>query len=185
MYLRNTLQSYGLISILLHWIMAIIIIALFAIGKYMVNLNYYDPWYQAAPNLHRSIGVIIGLLLVFRLGWRLSNPHPKMIAQRWEQLIAVWIQRIFYILILAIIISGYLITTADGQVVSVFNWFDVPAVFEAYENQEDIAGEIHEWLSNLLFMLVVLHLLAALKHHFFNHDATLLRMLGIGRQSKQ
>jgi len=184
MQLLNSRNHYGLVAVLLHWGMAVLILGLFFLGEYMVDLDYYDAWYQSAPNLHRSIGIIVGLFLIFRLAWRLSNLRPASTAPRWEQLIAMWIQRIFYVLILLIVISGYLITTADGQAVSVFNWFDIPAVFDSYDNQEDIAGEIHEWLSHIFIILFVLHASAALKHHFINRDSTLLHMLGRDESQK-
>lgn len=183
MQLLNKLQSFGIISILLHWLMAVLIIGLFILGEYMVDLDYYDVWYKTAPDIHRSIGVIVALLLIIRLAWRLSSIYPEIIGKPWEKILAIWIHRLFYALIISIIISGYLMTTADGQAVSVFSWFDIPALLYDYENQEDIAGEIHEWLTHILIILVALHSLAALKHHFFNRDNTLRRMLGIG-QSK-
>jgi cytochrome b561 len=77
-------------------------------------------------------------------------------------------------------LSGYLISTADGRAVEVFGWFSIPATLSGLENQEDIAGEIHEWLAFTLIGLVMLHALAATKHHFINRDATLKRMLGTG-----
>jgi len=176
--LRNTQDKYGLIAMLLHWGMAVLIIGLFALGTYMVELDYYDPWYKKAPDLHRSIGVIVAGLMIFRLGWRLSNVHPRAPGVAWEHRIATWLHRLFYVLIAVIVVSGYLITTADGQPVSVFTWFKIPATISGFENQEDIAGEIHEWLTTTLIVLVILHTLAALKHHFINHDLTLRRMLG-------
>lgn len=63
---------------------------------------------------------------------------------------------------------------------SVFGWFEIPATFYGFGNQEDIAGVVHEWLANLMIELVVLHSLAALKHHFLDCDPTLRRMLGLG-----
>jgi len=163
---------------LLHWFMAVGILGLFGLGLYMVELDYYHQWYQAAPNLHRSIGVVIALLLLVRLVWRLVNPMPTGLGKRWEVIIAHWVHRLFYGLIIGIIVSGYLITTADGQSVSVFGLFELPALLDGFENQEDIAGEVHEWLTNTLMVLVALHALAALKHHFVDQDATLRRMIG-------
>ena len=180
MQLRNNPYSFGLFSVLLHWVMAIGIIGLFILGKYIVDMDYYNPWYIKAPELHKGLGVAMALLLVIRMGWRLSNPRPKIIGKPWEQRAALSLHRIFYAMIAGIVISGYLITTADGKGLSVYNWFEIPASFYGYPNQEDIAGMVHEWLANLLIVLVVLHSLAALKHHFINRDCTLRHMLGVG-----
>lgn len=178
MQLRNSQNKYGLIAMLLHWSMAILIIALFALGTYMVELDYYHPWYKLAPDLHRSFGVIVASLMIFRLVWRLNNMRPRELGEAWERRIATWLHRLFYVLIAGIAVSGYLVTTAEGQPVVVFNLFDIPATFTGFENQEDIAGEIHEWLTTTLIVLVSLHALAALKHHFINRDSTLRRMFG-------
>lgn len=180
MRLRNDPQNIGLVSVLLHWLMAILIIGLFALGKYIVDLDYYDPWYKKAPDLHFGLGVIVALLLVIRMGWRLSNSHPQIIGKAWEQRTALWVHRLFYALIATIIISGYFITTADGKGLSMFGWFEIHATFYGYPNQEDIAGEVHKLLSDTLIVLVVLHSLASLKHHLINRDPTLRRMLGLG-----
>ena len=183
MHLRNDSQRYGLLSVLLHWLMTIVIVGLFALGKYIADMDYYDPWYIKGPELHLGLGVITALLLVTRLVWRLSNPHPQIMGKPWEQRVALWVHRLFYALIAAVVISGYLITTADGKPLSVFDWFDIPATFYGYPNQEDIAGVIHKWLANGLIALAAFHGLAALKHHFIDRDPTLCRMLGLGGTS--
>ncbi len=177
MKLRNTPHGYGLVSIFLHWVMAILLVGLFALGIYMVNLDYYHPWYHKAPDLHRDLGVVAAVLLVLRLGWRLHNPLPAIHGAPWEQCTAVWVHRSFYVLIAANVISGYLISTADGHALPVFGWFEIPATIHGIENQEDIAGMAHQWLAYGLIALAVFHSLAALKHHFIDHDPTLRRML--------
>ena len=178
MLLRNDRKRYGLIAILLHWTMALLVVGLFFLGIYMVDLDYTHPWYQKAPDLHRSLGVITGLLLLFRFGWRLANPLPERFGKPWEQQAALWVHRLFYVLMATVVVSGYLITTADGQPVPVFDWFEIPATIQGFDNQEDAAGQAHEWLAYGLVALSVLHTLAALKHHFIDGDPTLLRMLG-------
>jgi cytochrome b561 len=82
-----------------------------------------------------------------------------------------------YILLLCLFISGYLISTADGRGIEVFNWFIVPSMGEFVDNQEDLAGAFHDWLAYGLVCLVVLHVLAALKHHYLDKDTSLVRML--------
>jgi cytochrome b561 len=81
-----------------------------------------------------------------------------------------------YLLLTALMISGYLISTADGRGIAVFDWFEVPATLHGLEAQEDIAGEIHELLAFTLVGLSLAHAGAALKHHFINRDRTLTRM---------
>ncbi len=178
MQLRNSSSRYGAITVLLHWLMAALIIGLFALGLYMVELDYYDSWYHRAPALHRSFGLTVLLLLLLRFVWRTVNVSPTPLGKPWEITISRWLHRFFYLLIVLIATSGYLLSTADGHPVVVFDWFKVPAILSGIDQQEEFAGEIHEWLVWLLASLVIIHALAALKHHFVDKDATLIRMLG-------
>ena len=85
--------------------------------------------------------------------------------------------RLMYVLMYLLLLSGYLISTADGRGINVFGLFTVPASISGLQNQADIAGEVHQWFAFTLIALVVLHVLAALKHHLVNRDQTLKRML--------
>ncbi len=174
---RNTPDGYGWISILLHWLVAAAAIGLFGLGLWMVELGYYDPWYQRAPAIHKGIGVLLFAVLLLRLGWKYRNSTPRPLGRPWEQTSARLVHPLLYLLLLALIASGYLISTADGRAIDVFGLFSVPATLSGLEHQEDIAGEVHEVLAYALIALTVLHALAALKHHFVDRDATLQRML--------
>jgi len=83
-----------------------------------------------------------------------------------------------YLLVFLIGIRGYLISTADGRALSVFGWFEIPALVTSVDNLEDRAGDVHYLLAVALMILAGVHALAALKHHFIDRDATLTRMLG-------
>jgi cytochrome b561 len=83
-----------------------------------------------------------------------------------------------YVALFALMIAGYLISTADGVGISVFGLFDVPALVSNLPNQADTAGEIHLYIAWAVVIFAGLHGLAALKHHFIDRDATLIRMLG-------
>ncbi len=74
MQLRNTPSRYGVISVALHWLVAIAVYGMFALGLWMVTLSYYDGWYHGAPELHKSIGVLLMLGLVVRIAPALSLP---------------------------------------------------------------------------------------------------------------
>lgn len=177
--LRNSSHSFGLLTISLHWLMAVVIVGLFCLGLYMTDLTYYDRFYKLAPWIHKSVGVLLFFALIGRWIWHRFSPPPALLpAARWEQRIAKLTHKIFYLLIIAVAFSGYLISTAKGQGIDVFNWFTLPALPPLLPDQEDLAGEIHEILTYLLILLAAAHAGAALKHHFWNKDATLKRMLG-------
>ncbi len=168
----------------LHWIMAAMVIGMFLLGLYMTSLEYVDPWYTRAPHLHESFGLVVFALLVIRTIWTLANKKPALVPMpAWERLAAVTVQRLFYLLLFGVTISGYLIPTADGRGIDLFNWGEVPAVISYIGRQEEIAGTIHRVAAWSTIALVLLHSLAALKHHFIDRDETLLRMLGIGSKN--
>ena len=174
---RNTDSSYGIASIGLHWLIAAAAISLFALGVWMVELTYYDPWYQRAPQLHKSIGVLLFGVALARLAWRHANPRPRPLGAALQSRIAVAVHRLLDGLLFALAASGYLISTADGRPIEVFELFSVPATLSGLEHQADIAGWAHQLLGYALLGLAALHAGAALKHHFVDRDNTLKRML--------
>lgn len=178
--LRNTRTSYGWLSRLLHGSMAILLTVLFVMGLYMTSLGYYDPLYHSLPWWHKSLGLLTLFLLLIRVVWLRFNQHPKPLVthKKWEQALARLIQRCFYGLILFIGISGYFIATAKGKGIAFFDVIEIPAIIKAVkEDYVDLIGDAHEIMAISLVVLVVLHVLAALKHHFIDQDKTLTRML--------
>lgn len=179
MRLTNTKQGYGWVSIALHWLLAIAIMALFGLGVWMVDLDYYSPWYHDAPNLHKSIGVCVVGLMLIRFFWLMLNPRVGTVAGHPQRIVFVAriVHRLFYLLVILLGVSGYFISTAEGQPIEVFGLFAVPAYPLNIEKQADQAGDIHFWLAVSLIGLSILHAAAAVKHHVFDKDATLKRML--------
>lgn len=180
--LRNSHDRFGWVSITIHWLMAVAIIGMFVLGVWMVGLEYYDTWYHKAPWIHRSVGMLLLFLLIFRTFWRLTNPVPEIMGRWWEKIIALWVHRGHYVLMFAVIISGYLISTAHGRGVEVFDWFEIPALLEADKGRESTAGFIHMLLAWGFMGYIGMHAAAAMKHHFIDKDVTLLRMLGINKK---
>ncbi|AKH68448.1 cytochrome B561 [Spongiibacter sp. IMCC21906] len=187
MPLKNTKDRYGWGSVSLHWLMAITVIGMFALGIWMRDLSYYDPWYRQGPFIHKSIGILLLGALLFRLLWKAFNirPHHDPSLKPWEKRTATLTHVSLYILMLALMAAGYLISTADGRAISVFDWFSVPATIKDIPNQEDIAGDVHEILAWILIILAGVHAAAALKHHFIDDDTTLVKMLGRARRPKR
>lgn len=176
--LKNTTTTYGWVSITLHWLMAVVMFGMFGLGVYMVDLTYVNAWYRSAPFVHQSVGLLLFMLLLFRLFWRLMNPLPVIFGQGFEKVIALLVHRMHYVFMFTVMLSGYLITTADGRGIDVFHWFEVPALLPPEKGREDVAGLVHMWSAYAFMGFVLLHAAAAMKHHFVDKDATLLRMLG-------
>ncbi len=180
---KNAHDRYGVVAMIFHWGIALTVFGLFGVGLYMVDLSYYDSLYNKLPHWHRSTGVLLAFALVLRLLWRFWSPPPTPLSSHtiMERRLAAAMHWVLYLLLFGMVISGYLISVADGRGFSVFGWFEMPALIERRPNLEDTAGDIHEWLAWTLIVLVAMHAGAALKHHFIDRDATLRRMLGRGK----
>lgn len=185
MRLKNSADRYGLFSVGMHWLVAVLVFILFGVGVWMVDLSYYHPWYHPAPFWHKSFGVLLLLLMLMRVLWRLFTPQPQAIATH-SPLIRFASKAghlLIYVLLFAIMVAGYLISTADGAAVDVFGLFKLPAVVSNLPEQADRAGLVHKYLAWGLMFVVAGHALAAIKHHLIDKDATLLRMLGKAKDS--
>ena len=176
MQLRDSVAGYGLVTRLAHWLMAAAFSVLFALGFWMVGLDYYSPYYHAAPDLHKSVGILLLIALVLRFGWRLANVRPADDdLSPFERTASRLVHVGFYPLLLALMVSGYLISPADGKPIDVFGLFSLPSPGEN-KGLEDAAGLVHEWLAYLVIAVAVLHAAGAFKHHFVDRTRTLSRM---------
>lgn len=180
MKLLNSQATYGLVAVFLHWLVALTVAGMFGLGYWMVGLTYYDAWYKQGPDIHRSVGVLVFIAMLLRVVWRLMNPRPEPVPghRRWEVVAAHLVHGLLYVLLFVAMVSGYLISTADGSSVSVFGWFDVPSITGRIKGMEDTAGVVHYWVTLSVVVLAGIHALGALKHHVIDRDNTLRRMLG-------
>lgn len=177
MRLTDSTANYGLVTWSLHWVMFIAMAVVFGLGLWMVDLDYYSPYYNLAPDIHRSLGILLLIALVFRFAWRILNRKPSdEELSPFERLASHLVHWGFYPLLLALLITGYLISTAKGEPVSVFGWFSVPATLQL-PGQEDAAGYIHWLLAWITVALVAVHAVAAIKHHVIDRSNILTRML--------
>src|SRR5690554_1002385 len=103
----------------------------------MVDLGYFDPWYNRAPWWHRSIGMLPLFAILLRMLWRLVQPTHAAQGSRWEKLAAHAGHLGLYVLMLVVMVSGYLISTARGRGVNVFDWFEVPALISHLPNRSE------------------------------------------------
>jgi cytochrome b561 len=177
---KNNTARFGFIAVALHWLVALPVFILFALGWWMTELDYYDSWYKLGPWWHKSIGVLLFFTVILRLSWRFFSPPPQPLSshQPWKIKIAHTVHLLLYLLLFVTMLSGYLISTADNRPVEVFGWFSVPATITSIPEQEDVAGQVHLIVASILIGLVLLHAAAALKHHFIDRDRSLMRILG-------
>lgn len=149
----------------------------------MTGLGYYDPWYHRAPEIHKAVGVLVGIAMLARLAWRIAVGVPKAEPgiPGWEKAAAHLAHGVLYLGVFAAFATGYLMSTAKGDPVSVFGLFELQPTVTGLDGQADTSGLVHLWIGYGLIGLAAVHALAALKHHFFDRDATLVRMFGVDR----
>lgn len=179
--LRDNRQHFGAMSIINHWVIAVLIIGMLGFGLYLDALGQ-GPEQRALLQIHKAIGVIVLVLVVWRVLWRLSNGFPDDVAQMpaWQATAA---KAVHYGLLTAIVlmpVSGYVTSTTGGHAVSMFGLFTLPALPEN-ETVSAAAADIHAVVAYCLMGLITVHVLAALKHHVIDRDPTLLRMIGRAR----
>ncbi|WP_165313853.1 cytochrome b [Vibrio ziniensis] len=177
--MSSQVTHYNVVSRYIHWFSAVVIVGMFAVGLWMTDLSYYSSWYQTAPHWHKSVGLLLAGLTVFRIVWKLVTVSPGVEGSKLERILAKIVHLFIYFDLFVLFASGYFISTEDGRGIDVFNWFTVPGAGALFEGQADLAGLIHLYAAWTLILVAVVHALAAFKHHFVNKDNTLRKMIGV------
>lgn len=182
MPLSNTDQSYGAVAKFLHWAIVIMIIAQYVIIESAEELPDGLEKLQVISN-HKSLGMLVFLLALARIGWRIVNrgrPVPVPMPD-WQRIAAAAGHGVLYLLILAMPLSGWAMSSSANYPVTLFGWFQFPAIVSPNHDLHEALEEVHEVLFNVLVVLAVVHAAAALYHHFLLKDDSLRRMLPFTR----
>ncbi|GAA2840050.1 cytochrome b561 [Aminobacter aminovorans] len=179
--LRNTDTRYGWAAIVLHWLIAALFIGQFALGLVMVRIASQRTAFELIQ-LHKSFGfLLLGLVLV-RIGWWLGSKSPELPDEvdPLERKAAPIVHLLLYAAQLVVPLSGWvLVSVSVLEIPSVpFNLFVLPHLpFQVSEQAENFWIFGHRWLAYAGGALVLLHILAALRHHFWLRDVVLVRMI--------
>ena len=161
----------------LHWLMALLIAGLMALGLYMHELPL-SPQKLQLYSWHKWAGVTVFALLLVRVAVRIAFPPPLPAGMsRGQQLSAHAGHLALYLLMLAIPVSGWLMSSAKGFQTVWFGVLPLPDLVGKDKALGELLAEVHETLSWMLVALVAVHAAAALKHHFIDRDDVLARML--------
>jgi cytochrome b561 len=182
--LRNSPDAWGAVARGLHWLIAVLILAQFVIGSIAEEMKL-TPTKLDLFVWHKSIGVTVLLLAVLRLAWRLGNAPPALPAgtSQWERRLAAVAHAILYALIFAVPVSGWWVSDASRVPFKAYFAVPMPDFIATDRGLQESAAEVHEALTLALLVLVILHIAAALRHHFLLRDDVLRRML-TGRRSR-
>lgn len=174
MLMRNSVDRYGLISILLHWIMAILILVLLVLGFLMTHIPMRSSLYA----WHIELGLLALFLMAIRLPWRLYNMSPSAtLIPRWEQIMTKGMIFCCYILMLALPITGWLLASASSLSLSFFDLFELPEIINPGNENRTVFISLHQWLSYFLIVVLVTHLIVTLTHHFIKKDGLMRKMV--------
>ncbi|MDP2132047.1 MAG: cytochrome b [Sulfuritalea sp.] len=178
-------DRYTGVAIALHWLIALALIGSFGLGLYMHDLPL-SPQKLKLYSWHKWAGVTIFLFVVGRLAWRLTHRPPALppgIAE-WQARVAAATHVLLYLLMIAIPLSGWLMSSAKGFQTVWFGVLPLPDLLAKNEELGELLQQAHMLLNFSMAGLVMVHAGAALKHHFLDRDDILARMLPIvGRPS--
>lgn len=179
---RNTEAAFGAAAKLLHWTMAVLLIGLLALGVYMHELPMSPDKFELYA-LHKSLGVTALALALVRLGWRAVDPPPAALPSvpAVQAKLAAAAHWALYGCMVAVPLTGWLMAAASGTPV---DWFNtgllLPNLVGADNDLRVTLHGLHELFGKLLMALVAIHVGAAVKHHVFDKDLTLKRMIPFG-----
>lgn len=173
-------SGYDLTSRINHWLIAIAIIGMLALGLFLEFGGLAREDKRWLVNIHKSVGVLVLIYGVWRVLWRVIKGFPKFddtgSMPRWQEIASKISHWTLLAGILVMPTSGVIASTFGGRSIAVFNWFSIPA-------QTDIAwlstaaGYTHRYAGFTLAFIVAIHIAAALKHHFVDRDSVLIRMV--------
>jgi cytochrome b561 len=176
--LRNTDHSWGSLARLLHWFIAALVFVQVGLGWAAVS------WPLSPTKLdlfvwHKSAGMLILALMLVRLGWRLANPTPALPTDMppLERRAARASHLLLYLLLVLLPVTGWILNSAANVPFRIFRLVPLPAIVAPDERLADAATTIHFAVFVALALLSIVHIAAALRHHFVMRNDVLARML--------
>lgn len=173
----QTEARYALSVRLMHWLLAILLVSAFGLGVWLDSLSMFDSQQALAGLWHKSLGLLVGILMIVRwLVW-LSQPPLPPVGSLLEQRLAKRVQALLYLLVVAAAVSGYLLATGSGRPLEWFGLVQIPAVVVLDSSALESIREVHGVTVWALAGLTGLHVLAVLKHQIAGRVVVLKRML--------
>lgn len=169
--------AYTSVAKWLHWLMALVIVAAWGIGYYAHEFMPKGPERTGMFGVHKAIGTAVLLLIVLRMAWRATHPAPSQGLAPWLHNVSRAAHGVLYFLMLAMPITGWLMTSAKGRDVHFLGLWQLPALLEKNADLARLFEDAHKLMAWVILSLVLAHVLAALHHHFIRRDGVLRSML--------
>ena len=179
----SAVARYSTPAIVLHWLVALLIFAGFPLGLYMADLPL-SPDKLRLYSYHKWIGVTVLMLAAIRVVWRMTHtppPLPSAIAD-WQRRASQVVHALLYLLMIAIPVSGWLMSSAKGTPTVWFGVLPLPDLVPRNRELGELLTVVHKSLNFTLLALVIVHVGAALQHHFIERLPFLQRMAWVGKR---
>lgn len=182
--MSTTAARYNNTAIVLHWLVALLIFAAFPLGMYMHDLPL-SPTKLQLYSYHKWLGILVLVFAVLRVVWRIGNAPPALpdSIARVQQLASHGIHALLYVLLFAVPMSGWVMSSAKGFKTVLFGVLPLPDLVGKDKALGELLSGVHQSLNYLLLALVLLHVAAALKHRLIDKDEIMDRMLPKGNRA--
>jgi cytochrome b561 len=173
---------YSAVAILLHWLLAFVILAMFAMGLYMADLPF-SPMRMKLYNWHKWAGVCFLSLTVLRLVWRVTHRPPALpqavtlSMPSWQMQAYHATHHLMYALFFVVPLLGWAYSSAIGYQIVLFGVLPLPDLVVADKALAELIKPLHGLSAWALVVLAALHMGAALKHQWLDRDGLMQRML--------
>ena len=169
-------NRYSIVSLILHWLIAVLVLTQIL----LITAHEAGDAQRTFINLHKSVGLGILVLTLGRIGWRVANPAIALPSRLpvWQRLVARVTHVLFYVVLIVIPLTGWAASSATGRDIAWFGLFNWPPL--PIGGGRETAGllmDVHGLVVKGLYVLIALHVLGALKHHFIDRDNVLHRMI--------
>lgn len=176
---HNTINSYGSVTKWLHWFVAILVVGMLCLGTTMSQLDS-SPLKSTLIMIHKSFGLLLFITIIVRWLWRVSNIKPKPINIKNPMLnkLLPWYHETLYLVVFLMPVSGILMNAFKHYTLPFFGLFVIKTTaFPENIFLHHFFGNMHSVMAWVVTIMLVIHIGAAIKHHFYNKDNTLKRML--------
>jgi cytochrome b561 len=177
MAMRDTATGYGWLSIVLHWLTAVIVVVMLYLGSSIGGLEGEER--NRALVLHTSVAMTTYLILWLRVAWRFVSHHPGPLHAQGALffLIGKIVHMATLVALTFMLISGPLMVWTSGEAIQVFDWFAIPSPFGATVTVSMFLHTVHRWSAIVILVGILLHLGGVYKHTAFNQDGTLTKIV--------
>jgi cytochrome b561 len=170
--------QYDRMMVVLHWVLAIGLFYQLGLGLWMEDIPKDPPGIRAEWfNLHKSIGICLGFLILWRLGWRVTHsvPAPPLGNTEFQNKLSKWAHRVLYACMMVLPVSGFLGSSFSPYPVKFFG-IPLPKLWEPSPEGKEFFSEVHEVSAFIMMIVIILHLCAAVWHQWIKRDGLLSRM---------